>query len=96
MSNYELTTNPSTDAKHANLLKNEPFLMAAAQYRRRKSGAIPRHGLPEANMDAELHFSLARNISMLAGDMETLSPRQLYERILAATENVLTDTFKKF
>ena len=67
----------SMDAKHAVLLKNEPFLMAAAQYRRRHSGAVPRHGLPEPSMAAELHISLARNILILAEDLETLTPRQL-------------------
>ena len=94
MSNYE-TTNPSTDAKHANLLKNEPFMIAAAQYKRRTSGAIPKHGLPQASMAAELYISLARNVSILAEDLETLSPRQLYEQILTATENVLKETFRR-
>ena len=51
--------------------------MVAAQYRRRTSVAIPKHGLPEASMAAELHISLARNISILAKDLETLTPRQL-------------------
>ena len=34
MSNQGSTPTLNTDAKHANLLKNEPFLMAAAQYRK--------------------------------------------------------------
>ena len=67
-------TNPTlnTDAKHATLLNNKQFLLAVTQYRRRTSGAVPRHGLPEASMQAaELHISLAKNISMLAEDLET-------------------------
>ena len=46
-------------------------------------------------MAAELQLSLAKNISMIAEDLETMTPRELYERVLTGTENVLKETFRK-
>ena len=95
MSTLQSASTRINDDKHAAVLNNEAFMIAAAQYKRRTSGAVPRHGLPEASMAAELQLSLAKNISMIAEDLELMTPRELYERVLTGTENVLKETFRK-
>ena len=95
MSTLQSSSTRINDDKQAAVLNNEAFMIAAAQYKRRTSGAVPRHGLPEASMAAELQLSLAKNISMIAEDLETMTPRELYERVLTGTENVLKETFRK-